>query len=128
LSVPYAEGKYRLQEVRYSWKDLEAETGVTTDDVARRIVDYGVNNYFTSHAPWIVPEPFTPEPTESYSKAELDEYAAIIARVADEAYADPELVKSAPHRSSIAKIDESILHDPARVITTWRAWVKRNGG
>lgn len=128
VSIPYAAGKYRLQEVRYSWRDLEAETGVTTEDVCRRIVDYGLNNYFTSHEPRIVPEPFTLEPAESYSKADLDEYAEIIARVSEEAYADPEMVKSAPHRSSIARMDESVLHDPARVITTWRAWVKRHGG
>jgi glycine dehydrogenase subunit 2 len=125
VSIPYAEGKPRLQEVRYSWEQLEEETGVTTGDVNRRIVDYGVNNYFTSHEPWIVPEPFTPEPTETYSKQDLDEYAAIIERVSQEAYADPDLVKSAPHRSAIHKIDETMLVDPAKVVTTWRAWVKR---
>jgi glycine dehydrogenase subunit 2 len=125
VSIPYAEGKYRLQEVRYSWKDLEEETGVTTDDVKRRMVDFGVNNYFTSHAPWIVPEPFTLEPTESYSKKDLDEYVQILERVSSEAYEDAEHVKSAPHRSSIAKMDESVLHDPEKVVTTWRAWEKR---
>lgn len=128
LGIPYAEGHYRLQEVRYSWAQLEEETGVTTEDVNRRIVDYGVNNYFTSHEPWIVPEPFTPEPTESYSKRDLDEYAEIIERVAQEAYTDPELVKTAPHRSSIRKMDASVLVDPAKVVTTWRAWLKRLGG
>jgi len=126
VSIPYAPGKFRLQEVRYSWEELERETGVTTDDIARRIVDYGVNNYFTSHAPMIVPQPFTLEPTESYSKQELDEYAEIFERVSNEAYSTPEVVKSAPHRSSIAKIDPAILHDPQSVVTTWRAWVQRN--
>ena len=126
VSIPYAEGKYRLQEVRYSWKKLQEETGVTTDDICRRIVDYGVNNYFTSHAPWIVPEPFTLEPAESYSRQDLDEYAEIIERVSQEAYSDAELVRSAPHRSSIARMDDLVVHDPARVVTTWRAWQKRN--
>lgn len=125
LSIPYAEGKFRLQEVRYSWEKLKSETGVTTDDIARRVVDYGVNNYFTSHEPWIVAQPFTPEPPESYSKADLDEYAEIIGRVSDEAYSDPDLVKSAPHRSSVAKMDERAVHDPGKVVTTWRAWQKR---
>lgn len=127
VTVPYAEGKYRLQEVRYSWKELEEETGVTTDDVKRRMVDFGVNNYFTSHAPWIVPEPFTLEPTESYSKRDLDEYVQILERVSHEAYHNPQIVKSAPHRSSIAKMDESILHDPEKVVTTWRVLKRRQG-
>lgn len=127
LSIPYAEGKYRLQEVRYSWAQLEEETGVTTNDVKNRMVDFGVNSYFTSHAPWIVAEPFTPEPAESYSKADLDEYAEIVQRVSDEAYTTPEVVKSAPHRSSIARMHESVLHDPERVVTSWRLWQKRHG-
>ena len=128
VTIPYAPGKYRLQEVRYSWEDLERVTGVTTDDIARRIVDYGVNNYFTSHSPMIVPQPFTLEPTESYSKDELDEYAEILERVSSEAYSTPDLVKGAPHRSSVAKIDDAVLHDPQQVVTTWRAWVRRGNG
>ena len=125
LSIPYAEGVPRLQEIRYSWKQLTDQTGVGTLDIARRVVDYGVNNYFSSHAPWIIAEPFTPEPTESYSKRDLDEYAEIIARVAQETRTDPNLVKSAPHRSSIAKLDSTFLHEPEKVVTTWRAWRKR---
>ena len=125
VTIPYAEGKYRLQEVRYSWEKLKQDTGLGTEDINRRIVDFGVNNYFSSHEPWIVPEPFTLEPTESYSKADLDEYVEIIQRVSDEAYSDPDTIRSAPHRSSIAKRDETILHDAAKVIVTWRKWLKR---
>ena len=98
-----------------------------TNDVKNRMLDYGVNSYFTSHEPWLITEPFTPEPAESYSKEDLDEYAAIVARVAEEAYTDPERVKSGPHRSSITRMDEGPMLDPARVVTTWRAWKKRYG-
>lgn len=128
VTIPYAKGKYRLQEVRYSWEKLKQDTGLGTEHINRRIVDYGVNNYFSSHEPWIVPEPFTLEPTESYSKADLDEYAEIIQQVSDEAYSDPDMVRSAPHRSSITQRDESILHDPAKVVVTWRQWLKRSAG
>ena len=128
ISVPYEDtAGYRLQEVRYSWEQLHEETGVGTNDVKNRMVDYGVNSYFTSHEPWLIAEPFTPEPTESYSKEDLDEYAAIIAKVVEEAYTDPDRVKSGPHRSSIAGMDEGPFVDPARVVTTWRAWKKRHG-
>ena len=128
ISIPYRDtAGYRLQEVRYSWERLHEETGVGTNDIKNRMLDYGVNNYFTSHEPWLITEPFTPEPAESYSKEDLDEYAAIVARVAEEAYTDPERVRSGPHRSSITRMDEGPMLDPARVVTTWRAWKKRYG-
>src|SRR5699024_4866678 len=65
-SAPYIKGG-RLEQVRYSWKQLTEETGVTTDDISRRMADFG-HQYCTSHHPHIVPEPFTLEPTDSYSK------------------------------------------------------------
>ena len=55
VSIPYAEGKYRLQEVRYSWKDLEAETGVTTDDV--RPQDGGLRGQQLLHQPCALDRP-----------------------------------------------------------------------
>ena len=42
------------------------------------MVDFGIQSYWLSHHPWVVPEPFTPEPCETYSKADLDEWAAVI--------------------------------------------------
>ena len=128
ITVPYRDtAAYRLQEVRYSWERLHEETGVSTNDIKNRMIDYGVNSYFTSHEPWLIAEPFTAEPAESYSKQDLDEYAAIVAKVAEEAYTDPERVRSGPHRSSISGMDEAPLIDPDRVVTTWRAWKKRYG-
>src|SRR5256885_13291676 len=47
-------------------------TGVATADVANRMADYGVDPYWMSHEPWVVPEPFTPEAGEMYSKEDLD--------------------------------------------------------
>lgn len=126
LSIPYDDPtRFRLQEIRYSWEQLYAETGITTDHIKNRMLDYGVNSYFTSHEPWIIEQPFTPEPSESYSREDLDEYADIVRRVAEEAYTDPNTVRSAPHRSSVASMDESSLADPANVVTTWRAWKRR---
>ncbi|MHB8870099.1 MAG: aminomethyl-transferring glycine dehydrogenase subunit GcvPB [Thermoleophilia bacterium] len=126
LSLPYQPDAGRLDEARFSWGRLHDETGIGTEDVERRILDYGVNNYFSSHEPFVVPEPFTPEPTESYSRADLDEYTEIIRRVAEEAYADPHVVATAPHKSSAPRMDESPLHEIDKVVTTWRVW-KRLG-
>jgi len=126
LSAPYAAGKRRIEQVRYSWEQLTAETGVHSEELGIRAADFGVH-YWTSHHPFVVPEPCTLEPTESFSKDELDEYVAIISHVADEAHTAPELVKSAPHNSTIHSIDYAPLDDPSRWAMTWRAYRRKVG-
>lgn len=124
LSAPYAKGKRRIEQVRYSWEQLHEESGVHSEEIGLRAADYGVH-YWTSHHPFVVPEPVTLEPTESYSLKELDEYLDIMANVAEEAYTDPERVKTAPHRSTIHTIDHAPLDDPERWATTWRAYRRK---
>jgi glycine dehydrogenase subunit 2 len=125
-SAPYAPGRHRIEQVRYSWEKLHADTGVTTEDVALRMADFGFH-LWSSHHPFIVPEPFTIEPTESYSKAEIDEYIAALEKISEEAYADPAKVKSAPHNSVVHRIDPAWFDDPARWAITWRAYLKKHG-
>lgn len=124
LSVPYAEGKRRVEQVRYSWEQLYQDTGVHSEEIGLRAADYGIH-YWTSHHPFIVPEPVTLEPTESYSHDELDEYLAIMKSVAQECYLDPEKVKKAPHRSTVHKIDPDPLDDPKQWAITWRAYRRK---
>lgn len=127
VAAPYAKGKRRVEQVRYSWEKLTNDTGVHSEDVGLRAADFGVH-YWTSHHPWIVPEPCTLEPTESYSKTDLDEYIEILKHVAAEAYTDPELVKTAPHSSTVHRIDHTPLDDPSRWAVTWRAYRKKVSG
>jgi len=117
--------KRRVDQIRYSWQKLKEDVGVGTEDVERRMIDYGIQSYFLSHHPWVVPEPFTPEPCETYSKSDIDSWAAVLAQVAKEAYADPDLVRSAPHNSTIAKLDPAPLDDPKRWAMTWRAFLRK---
>ena len=124
-SAPYAKGRHRIEQVRYSWENLTKETGITTEDVTNRMVDFGFHMW-ASHHPFVVPEPFTLEPTESYARAELDEYIAGLEQVSDEAYNNPENVKSAPHRSVVHKLDHSWLDDPEKWAVTWRAYLKKH--
>lgn len=123
--APYARGRHRIEQVRYSWEKLTEETGITTEDVTNRMVDFGFH-LWSSHHPFIVPEPFTIEPTESYSKEEIDEYFAGLRQVVEEAYANPEIVKNAPHRSVVHKIDPSWLDDPEKWAITWRSYLKKH--
>lgn len=126
VSAPYAKGRRRIEQVRYSWEELREDTGVRSEEVGLRSTDFGVH-YWTSHHPWIVPEPCTLEPTESYSKADLDEYVEILRQVSDEAYSNPEIVKTAPHNSTVHKIDHGPLDDPSQWAITWRAYKRKIG-
>ena len=125
VTMPY--GGMRLDQVRWSLQKLKDETGVGVNDVCNRVVDYGVQSYFKSHHPWIVPEPFTPEPCETYSKADIDYWAAVLQKVCEEAYEDPELIKSAPHRSSNHKENPEVFNDPEKWAMSWRAYKRKRG-
>ena len=126
VSAPYATGRRRIEQVRYSWEELARDTGVHSEDLGIRAADFGTH-YWTSHHPWVVPEPMTLEPTESYSRTDLDEYVAILRRVAQEAYDDPELVRTAPHASTVHRADHGPLDDPERWAVTWRAYRRKTG-
>ncbi|HUU79766.1 MAG TPA: aminomethyl-transferring glycine dehydrogenase subunit GcvPB [candidate division Zixibacteria bacterium] len=123
-SAPYAKGRHRIEQVRYSWEKLYHDTGITTEDITNRMVDFGFHMW-SSHHPFIVPQPFTLEPTESYAKAEIDEYIAGLKQVVKEAYETPEKVKNAPHRSVVHKINHDSLDDPERWAVTWRSYLKK---
>jgi glycine dehydrogenase subunit 2 len=103
-----------------------ADTGVGTVAVANRMADYGIDPWWMSHEPWVVPEPFTPEAGELWSKEDLDHWVAVLARISDEAYSDPELVKSAPHRQAIRQVKAEAFEDPQRWAMTWRAWLRKH--
>jgi len=117
----------RLEMTRYSLEELTRETGVTALDVQNRMVDFGVDAFWLSHEPWIVPEPFTPEAGEMWSKQDIDYWIAVLARICEEARSDPETVKTAPHNQVVHQLDARGLDDPARWATTWRAYRRKRG-
>ena len=126
-SAPYAKGKHRIEQVRYSWEDLTKDTGITTEDITLRMADFAFH-LWSSHHPFVVPEPFTIEPTESYSKDELDEYLNGLRKAAGEAYTDPGMVKNAPYNSVVHRIDHSWFDDPEKWAVTWRSYLKKHKG
>jgi len=127
ITVGYEKSDIRLDNIRFSLEKMNSDTGVGTADVMRRMVDYGLQDYHTSHHPWIVPEPFTPEPCESYSRSDIDYWVEVMRQISKEAYTDPELVKKAPHSQSIGRINEASLNSPEKWAMTWRAYLTKSG-
>lgn len=125
LTLPWAPGVRRFEQSRLSWEKLTQDTGVTTDDINRRVLDYGFQTYFTSHHPRLINEPFTPEPVESYSREDIDQYVEAFRSIAAEAYENPGIVKTAPHRAALnTKIDDVFLNDINKFACTWRGYKK----
>jgi len=129
VSLPWYDAHpLRLQEARFSLEKMREETGIGIEDVNRRIIDYGLQDLETSHEPWIIPEPFTPEPTETTSKEDLDRLTRVLHAISHEAYTDPDIIKTAPHNATISKIDRTPSSDPKKWAMTWRAYVKKRSG
>jgi glycine dehydrogenase subunit 2 len=83
-----------------------AGTGVSTLDVAKRLIDHGYHPP-TVYFPLIVNGALMIEPTESESKEGLDRFADALLEIAEEAHTDPELVRSAPHTTRRRRLDET---------------------
>ena len=111
---------HRMEMTRWSMGPLKQQTGVSVFDVQRRMTDFGIDAFWLSHEPWVVPEPFTPEAGEMWSREEIDRWIDVLATVIDEAYSDPEKVRSSPHNQAIHQLDGSALNDPDRFATTMR--------
>lgn len=84
----------------------DKSTGVTTLNVAKRLLDYGFHAP-TIYFPLLFHESMMIEPTETESKETLDEFIEVMHKVAKEAKEDPEMVKSAPHTTLISHPDET---------------------
>ncbi len=83
----------------------DKSTGVTTMDVAKRLLDYGYHAP-TIYFPLLFHESLMIEPTENESRETLDGFIAVMRKIAEEAKTDPELVKSAPHNTPIGRVDD----------------------
>jgi len=81
------------------------ENGVTALDVAKRLIDYGYHPP-TIYFPLIVEEALMAEPTETESKARLDGFIQAMREIARESKETPELVKGAPTKAPIRRVDE----------------------
>ena len=83
-----------------------ADTGVTTLDIAKRLIDHGYHPP-TVYFPLVVPGAIMIEPTESESLESLDRFSEALISVKEEAKKDPELILGAPHHTRHNRLDET---------------------
>ena len=101
---------------------IDQSTGVTTLDVAKRLLDYGVHAP-TIYFPLLFHQSIMIEPTETESKQTLDEFVDAMKRVASEALVEPQTLKTAPHRTPISRIDE--VYAAKKMILSYQDYIKQ---
>ena len=96
----------------------DKSTGVTTMDVAKRLLDYGYHAP-TIYFPLLFHESLMIEPTENESKETLDSFIEVMRKIAEEAKTAPDMVKSAPHDTPIGRVDDVLA--AKHPVTTYKA-------
>ncbi len=124
-------GGYNAHEFIIDLRQLKNQSGISDEDVAKRLMDYGF------HAPTMsfpVPGTLMIEPTESESKREMDRFCNAMISIRQEIQnvidgtmdANDNPLKNAPHTASVVTVDEW-KHSYSRQIAAYPApWLKEH--
>ncbi len=104
LHAPYADSGPCMHEALFGDKGF-AE-GLSTLDLAKALIDEGYHP-MTMYFPLVVHGAMLVEPTETESKAALDQFIMALRSVAERAIAGDESMKSAPHYAPRRRLDET---------------------
>lgn len=104
FKIPYSE--FGMHEFVIS-ADYQKELGVSAKDIAKRLLDYGFHAP-TIYFPLIVHECMLIEPTETETKENIEQFAEVMNKIAQEARETPELVTSAPLNTPIRRVDDAL--------------------
>jgi glycine dehydrogenase subunit 2 len=85
--------------------DLEARVQVSTLDLAKRLLDFGMHPP-TIYFPLVVHGALMIEPTETEARETLDSFVEAMREIYDEALNRPETVRTAPHLLRVGRVDE----------------------
>jgi glycine dehydrogenase subunit 2 len=102
LHLPY--DRPCMHECVFSDEKQQAHK-ITTLDMAKRLIDYGFHPP-TIYFPLVVHGAMMIEPTETECKADLDQFVAALTAIAREAETEPELLRQAPQRARVRRLDE----------------------
>jgi len=96
---------------------LQSKYGVTALDIAKRLMDYGFHPP-TIYFPLVVHGALMIEPTESEPKEALDQFIGAMVRIAREAETEPGLLRDAPHKTKVSRLDEVLAN--RKPVLRWR--------
>jgi glycine dehydrogenase subunit 2 len=104
--LPLAFDRVCMHEFVLSGAPAKRELGISTLDVAKRLLDFGFHPP-TIYFPLLVDEALMFEPTETETREALDELAAAIDEILAEAERDPEIARNAPYTTPVRRLDEA---------------------
>ena len=105
LDAPFAGSGPCMHEAIFS--DAGFANGITTLDLAKALIDEGFHP-MTMYFPLVVHGAMLVEPTETESKAALDQFIAALRSIAERARAGDENLKSAPVHAPRRRLDETL--------------------
>jgi glycine dehydrogenase subunit 2 len=101
--------------------DLEARVHVTTLDLAKRLLDFGIHPP-TIYFPLVVHGALMIEPAETEGRETLDRFVEAMRQIYDEALNQPETMRTAPHTLHLGRVDE--VTAARHPILRWKAQAK----
>ncbi|WP_174291115.1 aminomethyl-transferring glycine dehydrogenase subunit GcvPB [Sphingomonas bacterium] len=115
LDAPFAGSGPCMHEAIFS--DAGLAQGFSTIDIAKGLIDEGFHP-MTVYFPLVVHGAMLVEPTETESKASLDQFIGALRSVAQRARAGDETLKTAPHFAPRARLDETLA--ARRPVLVWK--------
>lgn len=103
IEIPYQSNC--MHEFVGSGVNIKEKYGVKTLDIAKRLLDYGLHAP-TIYFPLTVREALMIEPTETESKETLEKVAATMREIIKESKENPEILKNAPYKTPVRRLDE----------------------
>ena len=92
---------------------------IKTLDIAKRLLDFGFHAP-TIYFPLIVHEALMIEPTETEPKETLENFANAMIRIKNEAEANPDVLRNAPTRTPVRRLDDALANKQP-VVTYWQS-------
>jgi len=94
-----------MHECVLSAESKKEKTGIRALNIAKRLLDFNIHPP-TMYFPLIVKEALMIEPTETESKETLDTFINALLQISKEAESNPSLVRKAPHKAPIRRVNE----------------------
>jgi glycine dehydrogenase subunit 2 len=115
LDAPFAFSGPCMHEAIFS--DRGFAEGFSTIDVAKALIDEGFHP-MTMYFPLVVHGAMLVEPTETESKASLDQFIVALRSIAERARAGDEALKAAPVHAPRRRLDETLA--ARKPVLTWQ--------